>query len=90
MYPESMMRLNRVDRSSYAYCKHIHTSIGSRERRQNDTPTPVTRSNKNESLERTNSISETNGSLTRVTFVNGWVPAVYISYMSQNFRLLRL
>ena len=28
--------------------------------------------------------------LTHVTYVNGWEPAVFVTYMSQNFYLFRL
>ena len=69
--------------------------------------TPDTWAEKLESLERINSIRETNGNfdscnsckrldekqteiLTHVTHANGWEPAVYMSYMSQNFRLFLL
>ena len=34
-----------------------------------------------------NSIEKQTEILTHVTHVNGWAPAVYMSYMSQNFRL---
>ena len=48
---------------------------------------PVYTSEYNGSLERIMLISETNGSLSHVTHVNGWmVPAVHMIYMVQNFR----
>ena len=51
---------------------------------------PVYMSRKIESFERINSIRETNGILTLSTHVNGWFPAVYMSCMSQNFRLFHV
>ena len=38
------------------------------------------------SLERINSIRKQTVVLTHVTHVNGWFPAIYMSYMSSNFR----
>ena len=38
-----------------------------------------------ECLERINAIRETNQVLTRITHVNGWSTAVYMSYMSQHY-----
>ena len=35
-------------------------------------------------------IRETNGNLTHAAHVNGWFPAVYMSRMSQNFRLFQV
>ena len=49
--------------------------------------TPDTWSEKFESLERINSIRETNENFDWCNYVNGWEPAVYMSYTSQNFRL---
>ena len=43
-----------------------------------------------ESLERTNFIRDQTEILTHATHVNGWKPAVYINYMSQNFSLFHV
>ena len=48
---------------------------------------------KMESLERIHAMRETNGnfdSVTYVTYINGWFPAVYMNYTNQNFRLFHV
>ena len=51
---------------------------------------PYTWAEKFESFERINSIRETNGNFDYATHVNGWFPAVYMSCMSQSFRLFHV
>ena len=52
--------------------------------------TPYTSADKFESFERINSNVKQTEILTHATYVNGWEPAVYMSCMSQNFRLFHV
>ena len=63
---------------------HFEQAIGA------DISDPVYMSRKIRSFERINSIRETNGNFDSCNSVNGWFPAVYMSCMSQNFRLFHV
>ena len=73
----------------YASQRHGVTRVTASRRHREAQITTITRASNGGSFEPKIRSVKPAEVLTHATHVNGWKPAVYMSYMSQNFRLLR-